>query len=98
MKVIAFIAMKRPLELRQADELIRAQMARRLAEPLPKSGRGRAEDLDLGSARVPKASELFVDALEASSASERRPSFHGPGGRSQKRASPLSPSAAAPQN
>jgi len=47
-------------------------MARRLAEPLPKSVRGRAEDLDLGSARVPKASELFVDALEATCFERKR--------------------------
>ena len=57
---------------RQLAALIQRRIARTIAVDFwsekPKSvrapARGRAECLDLGSARVPKASELFVDALE----------------------------------
>ena len=55
------ISMGCPLELQQADEPIRAQMASRLAEPLPKSSR-RSRPWVRESA---ESLGLFVDALEA---------------------------------
>ena len=52
--------------------------------------RGRAECLDLGSARVPKASELFVDALEATCFERKRATslFSRAGGQIPKKGLP----------
>jgi hypothetical protein len=85
----------------QAYELIRAQMASRLAEPLLKSGRGRAEDLDLGSAScqkprsclsTPRSNLLRAQASEGEDLGvgvRRSPLFTGRGAGPKKGPPPL---------